>query len=61
MSFKLSDKAAGGDPMERRIIRIDMVVDQAGIAAALRRAFADRPAAACADDDMFGALLKQLH
>lgn len=48
--------------MERRIIRVDMLSDQAGIAAALRRAFADRPLIACNDeDDMFAALLKQIH
>ena len=61
MSFELSKKAADGDPMERRIIRVDMLFDQAGIAAALRRAFTERLSAACADDDMFDALLKQLN
>ena len=48
--------------MERRVIRVDNLPDQAGIAAALRSAFAARPIAPrCDDDDPFAALLKQLH
>lgn len=48
--------------MERRIIRVDNLSEQAGIAAALRRAFADRPVPACfEDDDPFASLLKQIH
>lgn len=49
--------------MERRIIQVGNMPDQAGIAAALRRAFAERPAPApCLDDDdVFAALLKQIH
>ena len=44
------------------MIRIDILPDQAGIAAALRRAFAERPVTACFDDsDPFEALLKQIH
>lgn len=46
--------------MERRIIRVECLPDQAGIAAALRRAFA-----ADSDEDdceqMFEDLLKRLH
>jgi len=62
MSLEFLEQAAGNDSMERRIIRVDMLSDQAGIAAALRRAFADRPLIACNDeDDMFAALLKQIH
>ncbi|WP_309603376.1 hypothetical protein [Sphingomonas sp.] len=48
--------------MERRIIRVDNLPDQAGIAAALRRAFAQRPVAALREElDPFAALLKQIH
>ena len=62
MSLKLKSAAAGEDQMERRVIRVDNLPDQAGIAAALRRAFADRPIAPCVDDDdPFAALLKQIH
>ena len=62
MSLKLSDEAAGDGHMERRIIRVDNMPDHAGITAALRRAFAERPPLDCfAEDDMFDALLKQLN
>ena len=47
--------------MERRIIRVESLPDQAGIAAALRRAFA---AGMQNDDDsdrMFEELLRRLH
>ena len=49
--------------MERQIIRVDSLPDQAGIAAALRRAFAERPVKPCFDDDEdpFAQLLKRLH
>lgn len=48
--------------MERRLIRIDDLPDQAGIAAALRRAFAERPGRAEIDDrDPFAELLKRIH
>jgi len=47
--------------MERRVIRVECLPDQAGIAAALRRAFA----AGQQDDDdtdrMFEDLLERLH
>lgn len=62
MSSELNKDAAGNHPMERRIIRVDQMPDQAGIAAALRRAFAERPAFSFEDrDDPFAALLKQIH
>ena len=48
------------DHMERRLIRVETLPDQAGIAAALRRAFAAGPQP-CEDDDPFAELLKQLH
>lgn len=47
--------------MDRRVIRVENMPDQAGIAAALRRAFA---AGANREDDcdrLFGDLLKQLN
>ena len=47
--------------MDRRVIRVENMPDQAGIAAALRRAFA---VGANREDDcdrLFGDLLKQLH
>jgi hypothetical protein len=53
--------AAAEHHMERRIIRVESLPDQAGIAAALRRAFA---AGMQNDDDsdrMFDELLRRLH
>ena len=50
--------------MDRKIIRVDNIPDQAGITAALRRAFAERPPVPSLDhedDDCFAALLKQIH
>jgi len=47
--------------MERRIIRIECLPDQAGIAAALRRAFAAGPAHQDDSDRLFDDLLKRLH
>lgn len=63
MSMKPSKDAAGTHPMERRLIRVDNLPDQAGITAALRRAFAERPVPACHDeiDDPFADLLKRIH
>jgi hypothetical protein len=63
MSPEFSKDAAAEHHMERRIIRVDGLPDQAGIAAALRRAFAEPPSAACfdEDDDPFAELLKLIH
>ncbi len=50
--------------MERRIIQVQNVSDQAGITAALRRAFSERAPAtpnADSDEDSFVRLLKQIH
>ena len=49
--------------MGRQLIQDDTMLDQAGIAAALRRAFAARPVPALCDepDDPLKALLKQIH
>jgi hypothetical protein len=47
--------------MERRIIRVENLPDQAGIAAALRRAFAAGPADRDDCDRLFDDLLERLH
>jgi len=60
MASKTHQEAAAELHMERRIIRVDSLPDQAGIAAALRRAFA----AGCQEDDelrQFDELLRRLH
>ena len=54
-------KEAAKLPMERRIIRVESLPDQAGIAAALRRAFAAGPAAEDDSERLFDDLLKRLH
>ena len=62
MSFDSPEEGSGKDNMERRIIRVDSLLDQAGITAALRRAFTERAEPPCFDDrDMFADLLKQIH
>ncbi len=62
MSIDSNHKADGAHPMERRLIQVENVPDQAGIAAALRRAFAQAPAPAFDnDDDPFAELLKRIH
>jgi hypothetical protein len=64
MSVEITKDAAGKQLMERRIIQLGNLPDQAGIAAALRRAFAVRPVEARFDDDdddCFAVLLKQIH
>lgn len=64
MSVETKEKAASRIPMERRIIQVENLPDQAGITAALRRAFAGQPAAVRRrddDDDVFAALLRQIH
>lgn len=62
MSVKTNEDAVG-IPMGRQLIQDDTMLDQAGIAAALRRAFAARPVPALCDepDDPLKALLKQIH
>ena len=60
MAMSAHKEAADELGMERRIIRVDSLPDQAGIAAALRRAFS----AGCQQDDElrdFDELLKRLH
>jgi hypothetical protein len=54
-------EAAAELHMERRIIRVESLTDQAGIAAALRRAFAAGPVDGCDSDQLFDDLLKRLH
>jgi hypothetical protein len=61
MDHKANREEAAELAMERRVIRVECLPDQAGIAAALRRAFA----AGQQDDDdtdrMFEDLLERLH
>ena len=47
--------------MDRRVIRVESLPDQAGIAAALRRAFAAGSNREEDSDRLFGDLLRQLH
>lgn len=54
-------EAAAGHHMDRRVIRVENLPDQAGIAAALRRAFAAGPPDEDDLDRLFGDLLKRLH
>ncbi len=62
MSVKFNERDESELPMERRLIQVENLPDQAGIAAALRRAFAAHPVPAeCDDDQYFQDLLKQLH
>jgi len=61
MTSNSEKDAAAGHHMDRRIIRVENLPDQAGIAAALRRAFATVPAEADENDWMFDDLLKRLH
>lgn len=62
MSFDLTAEDSGEDRMERRIIRIDPMLDQVGITAALRRAFTKRMDHPCFEyHDPFADLLKQIH
>ena len=62
MLVKLNERDEGELPMERRLIQVENLPDQAGIAAALRRAFVARPAPPeCDDDQYFQDLLNRLH
>jgi len=54
-------EAAAERHMERRIIRVECLPDQAGIAAALRRAFAAGPIEGADSDRLFDDLLTRLH
>ena len=54
-------EATVGLRMESQIIRVENLPDQAGIAAALRRAFAAGPRDEEDSDRMFDELLKRLH
>jgi hypothetical protein len=62
MSIPSNEDAEGNQPMERRYIQVDNLPDQAGITAALRRAFAARPVPElCEEDDVFAELLRRIH
>ena len=48
--------------MERRLIQVENITDQAGITAALRRGFAARPlAAGCNEERTLQELLKRIN
>jgi len=62
MSIESNKRGEGKHPMERQLIQVENLPDQAGIAAALRRAFAARLVpAACDADEPFAELLKRIH
>lgn len=61
MHSKAHLKEAAGRHMERRVIRVECLPDQAGIAAALRRAFAAGPSEEDESDRLFEDLLRRLH
>ena len=58
MSSKTIEDAAGTIPMERRIIQVENVADQAGIAPRFGAPSGPAPPDPC-DDDVFAGLLKQ--
>ena len=60
MAIKDTKETAAGHHMDRRIIHVECLPDQAGIAAALRRAFTAGPREQDADRQ-FDELLRQLH
>ena len=55
------EEAAAEHHMDRRVIRVESLPDQAGIAAALRRAFAAGALPEDESDSMFDDLLRRLH
>ena len=61
MASNSEKEAAAGHYMDRRIIRVENLPDQAGIAAALRRAFAAGSVREDDSDRMFEELLQRLH
>ena len=61
MTSKAKMEAEAELHMDRRIIRVDCLPDQAGIAAALRRAFAAGPTDPSDADQMFDDLLRRLN
>jgi len=62
MPDELDDPDEGEPPMERRLIQVENLSDQAAIAAALRRAFTAQPIPAGRNNDQyFDALLNRIH
>jgi hypothetical protein len=61
MASKADLKEAAKLHMDRRVIRVESLPDQAGIAAALRRAFAAGPPKEEDCDRLFDDLLERLH
>ena len=54
-------EAAAGRHMDSRVIHVENLPDQAGIAAALRRAFVAGSSREDDCDSLFGDLLRRLH
>lgn len=61
MTIKAEPKEVAEHHMDRRVIRVECLPDQAGIAAALRRAFAAGPASEDDSDLLFDDLLRRLN
>ena len=61
MASNPNKEAEAGHHMDRRIIRVENLPDQAGIAAALRRAFAAGQAERDDCNRLFDDLLQRLH
>jgi hypothetical protein len=59
MNYHRQDQAAAARSPDRRMIQIELPPDNAGVIAALRRAF--QPAPPCAREDDFEALLRRLN
>ncbi|HMI40915.1 MAG TPA: hypothetical protein VK485_06775 [Sphingomicrobium sp.] len=59
MNFHRQDQAAAARSLDRRIIQVDLPSDNAGVIAALRRAF--QPAPPCRSEEDFEALLRRLN
>jgi len=61
MASNAHKEEAAGHEMDRRIIRVENLPDQAGIASALRRAFAAGAPEREDSDRLFDDLLQRLH
>ena len=61
MAIDTQKEEEAGHEMERRIINVENLPDQAGIAAALRRAFAAGSPEREDSDRLFDDLLQRLH
>jgi hypothetical protein len=59
MNFHRQNRAAAAGSLDRRIIRVELPQANAGVIAALRRAFQSTPP--CPSEDDFEALLRRLN